>query len=172
MFNPDKKRNLTFSSLLNPTLRLLWKPVTRLHRASACALSMRTAPQTGAEMKFVRVELPYAAVPQSAHAQCKWQKAFQPIFHHLILCYVVTDPVSMATDPPLEVYLDLLSQPCRAVHILLTCTRIPHRVRTVALRKGQHSFAKQPVSLPTASTFDPSLGLKVQRKTGHARTHS
>uniref|UniRef100_A0A3Q4I644 glutathione transferase n=1 Tax=Neolamprologus brichardi TaxID=32507 RepID=A0A3Q4I644_NEOBR len=35
-----------------------------------------------------------------------------------------------------EVYLDLLSQPCRAVHILLTCTKIPHRVRTVALRKG------------------------------------
>ncbi|XP_069001439.1 glutathione S-transferase theta-2 [Embiotoca jacksoni] len=37
-----------------------------------------------------------------------------------------------------EVYLDLLSQPCRAVHILLTCTGIPHRVRTVALRKGEH----------------------------------
>lgn len=54
-------------------------------------------------------------------------------------CYVVTDPVSMATEPPLAVYLDLLSQPCRAVHILLSCTRIPHRVRTVALRKGQHS---------------------------------
>lgn len=49
---------------------------------------------------------------------------------------MATDPVSMATEPPLEVYLDLLSQPCRAVHILLTCNRIPHRVRTVALRKG------------------------------------
>ncbi|XP_072243206.1 glutathione S-transferase theta-2 [Leuresthes tenuis] len=44
----------------------------------------------------------------------------------------------MATGRLVEVYLDLLSQPCRAVHILLTCTKIPHRVRTVALRKGEH----------------------------------
>lgn len=46
--------------------------------------------------------------------------------------------VTMATGRLVEVYLDLLSQPCRAVHILLTCTKIPHRVRTVALRKGEH----------------------------------
>ncbi|KAM4576799.1 glutathione S-transferase theta-2 [Odontesthes bonariensis] len=44
----------------------------------------------------------------------------------------------MATGRMVEAYLDLLSQPCRAVHILLTCTGIPHRVRTVALRKGEH----------------------------------
>lgn len=44
----------------------------------------------------------------------------------------------MAAARVLEVYLDLLSQPCRALHILLTCTRIPHTVRTVALRKGEH----------------------------------
>uniref|UniRef100_A0A3Q0QY18 glutathione transferase n=1 Tax=Amphilophus citrinellus TaxID=61819 RepID=A0A3Q0QY18_AMPCI len=44
----------------------------------------------------------------------------------------------MATGRLVEVYLDLLSQPCRAVHILLNCTKIPHRVRTVALRKGEH----------------------------------
>ncbi|XP_029985678.1 glutathione S-transferase theta-2 isoform X2 [Sphaeramia orbicularis] len=43
----------------------------------------------------------------------------------------------MSAGRVLEVYLDLLSQPCRAVHILLNCTRIPHRVRTVALRKGE-----------------------------------
>ncbi|KAM9723000.1 glutathione S-transferase theta-2 [Menidia menidia] len=43
----------------------------------------------------------------------------------------------METAQPLEVYLDLMSQPCRAVHILLACTGIPHRVRTVALRKGE-----------------------------------
>lgn len=48
----------------------------------------------------------------------------------------------MATEPPLEVYLDLLSQPCRAVYILLSCARIPHRVRTVALRKGEHRTAE------------------------------
>ncbi|CAN9512817.1 unnamed protein product [Ophioblennius macclurei] len=42
----------------------------------------------------------------------------------------------------LQVYLDLLSQPCRAVHILLTCTGIPHTVRTVALRKGEHRSAE------------------------------
>ncbi|XP_062272910.1 glutathione S-transferase theta-1-like [Scomber scombrus] len=44
----------------------------------------------------------------------------------------------MATGRLVEVYLDLLSQPCRAVHILLNATRIPHRVRTVALRRGEH----------------------------------
>lgn len=44
----------------------------------------------------------------------------------------------MATQRPVEVYLDLLSQPCRAVHILLGCTDIPHTVRTVALRRGQN----------------------------------
>ncbi|XP_070760732.1 glutathione S-transferase theta-2 [Enoplosus armatus] len=43
----------------------------------------------------------------------------------------------MATRRLVEVYLDLLSQPCRAVHILLNCTKIPHTVRTVALRKGE-----------------------------------
>ncbi|XP_071328430.1 glutathione S-transferase theta-2 [Trachinotus anak] len=44
----------------------------------------------------------------------------------------------MATGRLLEVYLDLLSQPCRAVHVLLNCAKIPHRVRTVALRKGEN----------------------------------
>ncbi|XP_058470018.1 glutathione S-transferase theta-2 [Solea solea] len=39
---------------------------------------------------------------------------------------------------PVEVYLDLLSQPCRALHILLNCAKIPHKVRTVALRKGEN----------------------------------
>ncbi|XP_056130348.1 glutathione S-transferase theta-2 isoform X2 [Lampris incognitus] len=37
-----------------------------------------------------------------------------------------------------EVYLDLLSQPCRAVHILLNYNRVPHSVRTVALRRGEN----------------------------------
>ncbi|XP_041718246.2 glutathione S-transferase theta-1 [Coregonus clupeaformis] len=38
----------------------------------------------------------------------------------------------------LEVYLDLLSQPCRAIHIFLNCNKIPHKVKTVALRKGEN----------------------------------
>ncbi|CAL8248059.1 unnamed protein product [Merluccius merluccius] len=37
-----------------------------------------------------------------------------------------------------EVYLDLLSQPCRAVHILLSHNKVPFTVRTVALRKGEN----------------------------------
>lgn len=40
-FEVGQKRNLTFSSWLNPTLRLLWKPVTRLHHVSACARPIR-----------------------------------------------------------------------------------------------------------------------------------
>ncbi|KAK2838230.1 hypothetical protein Q5P01_015442 [Channa striata] len=44
----------------------------------------------------------------------------------------------MAAGQPVEVYLDLMSQPCRAVHILLNCAGIPHRVRTVALRRGEN----------------------------------
>lgn len=37
----------------------------------------------------------------------------------------------------LVLYADLLSQPCRAVHILLNCTGTAHTLRTVALRKGE-----------------------------------
>lgn len=37
----------------------------------------------------------------------------------------------------LELYADLLSQPSRAVHILLSCTGTAHTLRTVALRKGE-----------------------------------
>jgi glutathione S-transferase len=38
-----------------------------------------------------------------------------------------------------EVYLDMLSQPCRALHILLSFNKVPFTVRTVALRKGEHN---------------------------------
>lgn len=36
----------------------------------------------------------------------------------------------------LKVFVDLLSQPCRALIIFLTANKIPHTVHTVALRKG------------------------------------
>lgn len=44
----------------------------------------------------------------------------------------------MAGGKSLEVYLDLLSQPCRAVHILLNYNKVPFTLRTVALRKGEN----------------------------------
>ncbi|XP_030647236.1 glutathione S-transferase theta-2 [Chanos chanos] len=44
----------------------------------------------------------------------------------------------MAGKRALKVYLDLLSQPCRAVYIFLKCNKIPHTVELVALRKGEH----------------------------------
>ncbi|XP_041756364.1 glutathione S-transferase theta-1-like isoform X2 [Coregonus clupeaformis] len=44
----------------------------------------------------------------------------------------------MAGRKALEVYLDLLSQPCRAIHIFLNCNKISHTVKTVAIRKGEN----------------------------------
>ncbi|KAI5088053.1 glutathione S-transferase theta 2, partial [Silurus meridionalis] len=45
----------------------------------------------------------------------------------------------------LKVFVDLMSQPCRALLIFLTVNKIPHTLHTIALRKGQNrtpEFAK------------------------------
>lgn len=49
---------------------------------------------------------------------------------------------NMAGRKALEVYLDLLSQPCRAVYLFLKHNKIPHTVNLVALRKGEHISKK------------------------------
>uniref|UniRef100_A0A3Q1G343 GST N-terminal domain-containing protein n=1 Tax=Acanthochromis polyacanthus TaxID=80966 RepID=A0A3Q1G343_9TELE len=59
----------------------------------------------------------------------------------------------------LEVYLDLLSQPCRAVSLLLGCTNIPHTVRSVALRRGEH---KKHSVLQTPDETEESHNIKPQ----------
>ncbi|XP_062873740.1 glutathione S-transferase theta-2 [Trichomycterus rosablanca] len=42
----------------------------------------------------------------------------------------------------MKVYVDLMSQPCRAVLIFLIHNKIPHTTQTVLLHKGQHRSAE------------------------------
>ncbi|KAM6893795.1 glutathione S-transferase theta-2 [Xenentodon cancila] len=71
----------------------------------------------------------------------------------------------MATGRLVEVYLDLLSQPCRAIHILLNCTNIPHRVRSVALRRGEHKT-------PEFTKLNPMQKVPVLEDNGFVLTES
>ncbi|XP_036953105.1 glutathione S-transferase theta-2 [Acanthopagrus latus] len=71
----------------------------------------------------------------------------------------------MATRRVVQVYLDLLSQPCRAVHILLNCNKIPHTVRTVALRKGENRT-------PEFTKLNPMNRVPVMEDNGFVLTES
>uniref|UniRef100_UPI0037E8E218 glutathione S-transferase theta-2 n=1 Tax=Semicossyphus pulcher TaxID=241346 RepID=UPI0037E8E218 len=71
----------------------------------------------------------------------------------------------MATRRLVEVYLDLLSQPCRALHILLNCSKIPHTVRNVALRKGENRT-------PDFTKLNPMQKVPVMEDNGFVLTES
>nr|XP_020450693.1 glutathione S-transferase theta-1-like [Monopterus albus] len=71
----------------------------------------------------------------------------------------------MAAGRQVEVYLDLMSQPCRAVHIFLSCAGIPHRVRTVALRKGENRT-------PEFTKLNPMQKVPVMVDSGFVLTES
>lgn len=43
-----------------------------------------------------------------------------------------------AAVTPVKLYVDLLSQPCRALYILFKITKLPHQLCEVALAKGEH----------------------------------
>ncbi|XP_047674958.1 glutathione S-transferase theta-2 [Tachysurus fulvidraco] len=65
----------------------------------------------------------------------------------------------------LQVFVDLMSQPCRALIIFLTVNKIPHTVRTVALRKGQNRT-------PEFIKLNPMQKVPVMEKDGFILTES
>ncbi|KAI1901030.1 hypothetical protein AGOR_G00055950 [Albula goreensis] len=71
----------------------------------------------------------------------------------------------MAGRKAVEVYLDLLSQPCRAVHIFLNHNKIPHMVKTVALRKGENKT-------PEFTKLNPMQKVPVMVDNGFVLTES
>ncbi|XP_061115876.1 glutathione S-transferase theta-2 [Conger conger] len=71
----------------------------------------------------------------------------------------------MAGRKALEIYVDLLSQPCRAVHIFLNHNKIPHKVKMVALRKGEHKT-------PEFTSFNPMQKVPVMVDNGFVLTES
>ncbi|XP_026858698.2 glutathione S-transferase theta-2 isoform X1 [Electrophorus electricus] len=71
----------------------------------------------------------------------------------------------MAGEKALKVYLDLMSQPCRAVLIFLKTNKIPHTVETVALRKAQHKT-------PEFTKMNPMQKVPVMQHNGFVLTES
>ncbi|CAL8343670.1 unnamed protein product [Lota lota] len=71
----------------------------------------------------------------------------------------------MAGGKSLEVYVDLLSQPCRAVHILLSLNKVPFSVRNVALRKGENKT-------PEFTSLNPMQKVPVMVDNGFVLTES
>ncbi|XP_031448202.1 glutathione S-transferase theta-2B [Phasianus colchicus] len=62
----------------------------------------------------------------------------------------------------LELYLDLLSQPCRAVYLFARCNNIPFEFKRVELMKGQHrteEFRKVNVLMKVPALRDGSFTL-------------
>ncbi|XP_010718625.1 glutathione S-transferase theta-1-like [Meleagris gallopavo] len=62
----------------------------------------------------------------------------------------------------LELYLDLLSQPCRAVYLFARCNNIPFEFKRVELMKGQHrteEFKKVNVLMKVPALRDGSFTL-------------
>ncbi|XP_051966769.1 glutathione S-transferase theta-2 [Xyrauchen texanus] len=71
----------------------------------------------------------------------------------------------MAGRQFVKVYLDLLSQPCRAVLIFLKNNKIPHTMVNVALRKGEQN-------LPEFTKLNPMQKVPVMEDNGFVLTES
>lgn len=100
-------------------------PFFRDPKPSTVRLQRGEAASRGAVERLSTVPLAAASQPLSVLLSPHLSLSLSPL------------PVGMASGRLLEVYLDLLSQPCRAVYLLLNACNIPHTVRTVALRKGE-----------------------------------
>ncbi|XP_077097831.1 glutathione S-transferase theta-1-like [Siphateles boraxobius] len=71
----------------------------------------------------------------------------------------------MAGRQAVKVYLDLMSQPCRAVLIFLKNNKIPHTVEHIAIRKGQQKT-------PEFTKLNPMQKVPVLEDNGFVLTES
>lgn len=67
---------------------------------------------------------------------------------------------TMAGRQAVKAYLDLMSQPCRAVLIFLKNNKIPHTVEHIALRKGEQHYCEEFVQWRLCSAFVKSRWLE------------